>query len=80
MIIVIITLNFRHRRSAKVYTYHSIIKSMKYTVVMEKGEKKMDVSMKKVRLVRHGKGLQFQSQFLPIQKDGVSLGELDEKK
>ena len=43
-------------------------------VIIKKGKKKMDVSMKKVRLVRYGKGLQFQSQFPPTLSDGVSLG------
>ena len=39
--------------------------------VIRNGEKKMDVSMKKVRLVRYGKGLRFKS---PLTlKGGVSL-------
>ena len=42
--------------------------------VIRNGEKKMDVSMKKVRLVRYGKGLQFQSRFIPTLTDGVSSG------
>ena len=42
--------------------------------IVRNGEKKMDVSMKKVRLVRYGKGLQFQSRFIPTLTDGVSSG------
>ncbi|MCL5782391.1 MAG: hypothetical protein M1476_00555, partial [Candidatus Thermoplasmatota archaeon] len=40
--------------------------------VIRNGEKKMDVSVKKVRLVRYGKGLRFQSRFLLT--GGVSSG------
>ena len=42
--------------------------------VIRNGEKKMDVSMKKVRLVRYGKSLQFQSRFIPTLTGGVSSG------
>ena len=42
--------------------------------VIRNGEKKMDVSIKKVRLVRYGKGLQFQSQFIPALMDRGSSG------
>ncbi|MCL4358609.1 MAG: hypothetical protein M1463_00105 [Candidatus Thermoplasmatota archaeon] len=35
-------------------------------VIIRNGEKKVDVSMKKARMVRYGKGLQFQSRFLSI--------------
>ena len=34
----------------------------------------MDISMKKVRLVRYGKGLQFQSRFIPTLTGVVSSG------
>ena len=40
--------------------------------VIRNGEKKMDVSMKKVRMVRYGKGLQFQPRSLRTLADGVS--------
>ena len=42
--------------------------------VIRNGEMKMDVSMKKARMVRYGKGLQFQSRFIPALTDGVSSG------
>ncbi len=42
--------------------------------VIRNGEKKMDVNIKKVRMVRYGKGLQFQSRFIPALTDGVSSG------
>ena len=42
--------------------------------VIRNGEKKMDVSMKRARLVRYGKGLQFQSRFIPALTDGISSG------
>ena len=47
---------------------------MQVFILNRNGKKKMDVSMKKVRLVRYGKGLQFQSRFLPILTGGVSSG------
>ena len=43
-------------------------------VIIRNGEKKMDISTKKVKLARYGKGLQFAPQFLPTLSDGVSLG------
>ncbi len=33
----------------------------------------MDISIKKVKLVKYGKGLRFNSQFLPPFSKGVSL-------
>ncbi|MHB8361067.1 MAG: RNA-guided endonuclease IscB [Thermoplasmataceae archaeon] len=44
------------------------------SVVIKGGEKKMDISTNKVRLVKYGKGLHFPAQFLPTLMDGVSLG------
>ena len=43
-------------------------------IVIRNGEKKIDVNVKKVRLVRYGNGLRFKSRFLPIPMDGVSSG------
>ncbi len=43
------------------------------SVIIKKGEKKMDVNVKKVELRRYGKGLKFNLQFLPLLKNGVSL-------
>ena len=34
----------------------------------------MDISIKKVKLVKYGKGLRFTTQFLPTLPHGVSLG------
>ncbi len=43
-------------------------------VVIRDGDKKMDVNIKKVKMVRYGKGLQFKFRFLPTLMDGVSSG------
>ena len=44
-----------------------------YVIIMN-GEKKMDVNIKKVKLVKYGKGLRFTTQFLPTLSHGISLG------
>ncbi|WP_290704638.1 RNA-guided endonuclease IscB [Ferroplasma sp. Type II] len=43
-----------------------------YVIIMN-GEKKMDVNIKKVKLVKYGKGLRFTTQFLPTLSHMVSL-------
>ncbi|MHB1813101.1 MAG: hypothetical protein ACYCPR_11955 [Thermoplasmataceae archaeon] len=43
-------------------------------IVIKGREKKKDVNIKKVNLVRYGKGIQFVPQFLPPLKKVVSLG------
>ncbi len=44
-------------------------------IVIKGGEKKMDVNIKKVNLVRYGKGIQFVPQFLPpLKKVGILGG------
>ena len=43
-------------------------------VIIRNGEKKMDISTKKVKLARYGKGLRFSAQFLPTLPHGVSRG------
>ena len=43
-------------------------------VIIRNGEKKMDISTKKVKLARYGKGLRFSAQFLPTLPHGGSLG------
>ena len=43
-------------------------------VIIRDGDKKMDVNIKKVKMVRYGKGLQFKFRFLPTLMDGVSSG------
>ena len=43
-------------------------------VIIRYGDKKMDVNINKVKMVRYGKGLQFQSRFLHNLMDGVSSG------
>ena len=43
-------------------------------VIIRNGEKKMDISTKKVKLARYGKGLRFSTQFLPTLPHGGSLG------
>ena len=49
-------------------------------IVIKGGEKKMDVNIKKVNLVRYGKGIQFVPQFLPpLKKVGILGGELDKR-
>ncbi|MDA8142369.1 MAG: RNA-guided endonuclease IscB [Thermoplasmatales archaeon] len=42
-------------------------------VIIRKGDQKMDVNVKKVKLVKYGKGIQFAPQFLPTLAHGVSL-------
>ena len=42
----------------------------------KRGEKKMDISTKKVKLVKYGKGVRFTAQFYPTLSHGVSLGEV----
>ncbi len=44
------------------------------SIVINGGEKKMDISTKKVRFVKYGKGMQFTSQFLPRLKNVGILG------
>ena len=43
-------------------------------VIIRNGEKKMNISTKKVKLARYGKGLRFSAQFLHTLPHGVSLG------
>ena len=43
-----------------------------YVIIMN-GEKKMDVNIKKGKLVKYGKGLRFTPQFLPTPSHVVSL-------
>ncbi|WP_290703905.1 RNA-guided endonuclease IscB [Ferroplasma sp. Type II] len=43
-------------------------------VIIRNGEKKMDVNIKKVKLVKYGKGLRFTTQFLHKLLHGISLG------
>ncbi|EQB74161.1 MAG: hypothetical protein AMDU4_FER2C00027G0001 [Ferroplasma sp. Type II] len=43
-----------------------------YVIIMN-GEKKMEVNIKKVKLVKYGKGLRFTTQFLPKLSHVVSL-------
>ena len=43
------------------------------SILINGGEKKMDISRKKVKLVKFGKGLIFTTQFLPTLSQGVSL-------
>ncbi len=43
-------------------------------VIIRNGEKKMNISTKKVKLARYGKGLRFSTQFLPTLPHGGSLG------
>ncbi|MHB1709169.1 MAG: RNA-guided endonuclease IscB [Thermoplasmataceae archaeon] len=45
----------------------------KYVIIRD-GEKKIDVNVKKVKLVRYGKCIQFEPQFRPTLTHGVSLG------
>ena len=42
----------------------------------KRGEKKMDISTKKAKLVMYGKGVRFTDQFYPTLSYGVSLGEV----
>ncbi|MHB1741771.1 MAG: RNA-guided endonuclease IscB [Thermoplasmataceae archaeon] len=45
------------------------------SIVIKGGEKKMDINTKKVKLVKHGKGLRFTAQFLPpLKKVGILGG------
>ena len=48
---------------------HNVGKS----VIIKKGEKKMDVNVKKVQLRKYGKGLNFNLQFLPPLKGWGAL-------
>jgi N6-L-threonylcarbamoyladenine synthase len=43
-------------------------------VIIRNGEKKMDVNIKKVKIIKYGKGLRFAFQYLPMLKQGVSMG------
>jgi hypothetical protein len=43
-------------------------------IIKNGGEKKMDISTKRVKLVKYGKGLRFTSQFLPTLTHRISLG------
>ncbi len=43
-------------------------------IIKNGGEKKMDISTKRVKLVKYGKGLRSTSQFLPTLTHRISLG------
>ena len=43
------------------------------SIVIKGGEKKMDISTKKVKIVKYGKGLRFTTQSLLTLPHGVSL-------
>ncbi|MCL6089480.1 MAG: RNA-guided endonuclease IscB [Candidatus Thermoplasmatota archaeon] len=43
-------------------------------VIIRKGDQKTDANVKKVKLVKYGRGIQFAPQFLPTLAHGVSLG------
>ncbi len=58
------------KEECNVMGIHNVGKS----VIIKKGEKRMDVSVKKVELRRYGKGLKFNLQFLPPLKGGGALG------
>ena len=44
------------------------------SIIAEGGETKMNINIKKVKLVKYGKGLRFTTQFIPAFSHGVSLG------
>ena len=44
------------------------------SIVIKGGEKNMDISANKVKLVSYGKGLRFTPQFLSTLTHGVSFG------
>jgi hypothetical protein len=44
------------------------------SIIIKGVEKKLDISIKKVKIIKHGKGLRFSAQFLPTLSHGVFLG------
>jgi len=55
-------------------TYTSGNASHGKSIIIKGGEKKMDISIKKVKLVKYGEGLRYIIQFLPTLTHGISLG------
>ena len=54
-------------------TYTSGNASHGKSIIIKGGEKKMDISIKKVKLVKYGKGLRFTTQFVSTLPQGVFL-------